>query len=155
MYYLLAHIIDPLEVGSVVSRLPLHMSLVHWFSTNAPFSQIDTKLQDALKSQKTMTLSVGDEDFFGPDKNILVNKITKEKELINTHKAIIQALSYLNITHTNPEWTNDGWNPHVTHQKNRHLNKDDKFLFNSVSLIASDNYGGGSRKILDTINLQQ
>ena len=152
MYYLIAHMIDKVAVGTTVQKLPLHMTFVHWFEINVSFEQIEVELKNLLQNQKPIRLSVRGEDLFGIHKNILVNRVLRDKELLELHKTIIALLDSLRVTHTNPQWTNDGWNPHVTHKQNQRMREGDEFLFNSVSIISSDNYETGQRKILDMIN---
>lgn len=144
--------IDRVEAGDLVQELPLHMTCVRWFETQVPCKQIEVALRNLLHSQKPIKLLAGKEDLFGVRKNVPVNRIIRSAELLKFHKTIVTLLNSLPVIHTNPQWINDGWNPHVTHKQNRRMCEGDEFLFNSVSIVSSDDYESGKRQMLSTID---
>ena len=145
--------IRPLEVGEIVDSLPLHMTFVHWFSSSSTPVQIKEIMKGALTDEPPFQLMVGKEDMFGPGKDILVNRVGRTDQLLRFHKNMLRALKKARAQHTNLDWTGNGWNPHVTQKSNDKLSPGETFLFDSISLVSSNDFEHGPRKLEATINL--
>lgn len=146
--------IDPLPEAAVVDDLPLHMTLVHWFESNAQPEELINTVQASIQAAQPLNLIVEHEAMFGENNTVRVNRVGRTPDLYEFHNKLVDNLSLLNVRHTAPQWVRTGWQPHVTHKGARHLAQGSKFTCNSVSIVASDNAGHGKRTIVGTLPFQ-
>ncbi len=153
MFYLVAHMITPMTADEKAPPLPLHMTLVHWFETNIPQTQLQKAVASSIETKAPVTVQIGPEALFGLSKDIRVNRVNRNNSIMHLHETLLDALKKHHVRHTNPQWTRAGWNPHVTHQPTGRLYEGDSFTVDSVSLICSNDYIAGKRLLLATYPL--
>jgi 2'-5' RNA ligase len=144
--------IKPMEVGTTAEGLPLHMTFVHWFQSSTAQDRVVSVVSRVLSKQKPLQLVVGEQDLFGENKDVVVNKVDRTKELFMLHKRLVQSLNKISVQHTNDNWVDDGWAPHVTHKTQSKLSPHDEFIVDSVSIVSSDDFKHGQRYLLATIS---
>ena len=129
------------------------MTLVHWFQSSTPHEQIVSTVKTVVSGQAPLQLVVEKEDLFGENKDVLVNRVSRTDELLQLHNKLVWSLEEIGVVHTNNDWVGDGWNPHVTHKAKSKLLPNDTFIVDSVSIVCSDDFKHGQRKLLATISL--
>lgn len=125
--YLLILEITPLKIEDRHDMLPLHCTLVHWFWLDQSPEIVAAQLQVALGDTGTIKLTAGGEQTFtgktkgGKTVPVTVNDIRLTPQLRTLHEHACSALEELDVRYSEPQYTHDGFNPHVTHQKDGQL----------------------------------
>lgn len=149
--YIFVHRIDtgsPFE-----SRIPLHVTLLHWFESNAPVKKITEGAREVLQVTRPMTTYATEEDLFGPDLDIPVMRLARTQEMLDLHIALLGFVKNIKGTLLGAQWTgSDAWNPHVTHALETRLSVGDVVEIDSIDLIAG--HADGSRTLIDTVRLK-
>lgn len=115
--YLLALEVEPVEVSKAYVALPLHCTVVHWFRSEKPPAEIIRAITEIVSSTPPLEIISGKPDLFGKDKDVPVNRIEKDETILELHKTLHTALQRIGVTDVVPEWTQDGFIPHVTRQR--------------------------------------
>lgn len=116
--YILVHFVEPVAVGYQFERSrnawPLHITLVPWF-----YGAMDMPLQRALqivaRPIAPVTVRVGGEALFGPNKDIPVNVISNPEALHELHESLLVAVQTAEGVVENPQFIGDTYTPHITH----------------------------------------
>lgn len=153
MYYLIAHLIKQIPEDSIITVLPLHMTLVHWFYAEIDEDELTRICKHVSEDTESFEVQVAEEAMYGLDKNIRVNKIVRDKALFELHNKLIDRLEKVDIQYTEPQWVRESWNPHVTHQKSGRLYDGDRFVVDSVDLISANSISS-DRKILKKLKFR-
>lgn len=153
MLYLFVHFIKPVPDRTEVESLDLHMTLVHWFEADAEPSEVVSACKAVLIDTRPFAVQVAGEDMFGPNQDTPVNRVARSDELFALHNQLIRSLTSVGARDTEPRWSGDGWNPHVTHKKTGRLYEGDSLMVDSVTLISAKTLGG-SRAIEKTLRLE-
>lgn len=156
--YLLMNEITPVTVGERRMMLPLHSTLLHWFWLDSETSVDD--MVDLLKDIKTKPLRLipsGEEVFTAAtdDGTLPVHVTTLERthELIDLHERVCSTLVCLDAVHEKPEFTHEGFRPHITHQQGETVNPKGYVSKNLYIVTADKPEYGNTRHILAKIAL--
>ncbi|HET6746897.1 MAG TPA: 2'-5' RNA ligase family protein [Candidatus Saccharimonadales bacterium] len=150
--------LEALEVGTEFpsSGWPLHITLADTFAIKRQETDFDSKLQTLLANQKVVTVTVGDDEFFGPEKQTRVALLIPNEELRALHYTIVHLLKQEGATFNNPEYNEGGFRPHSTVQAHARLNKDERVTISSLCLIDMfPNDDPYQRRVLTKVNLHQ
>lgn len=119
--YLIASEITPVEVGERRLMLPLHSTLMHWFCLDdeTPLAELTDAVADTFTrsirlipaEEKVFTASTMDGDM-----PVRVTTLRRTPELIDLHERLCSRLVSLDAQHEKPEYTHEGFHPHITHQ---------------------------------------
>lgn len=153
--YIFVHLIDKKPVGSSLGlQIPLHMTILHWFSTESPASGIIEATSLAIKNIGQINTIATDDDLFGPERDIPVIRVNRTPELLQLHQNLVQSMKELGAEF-DERWVGEAnWNPHVTHKPNRRLHAGDKLLINNIDLISKDK-NNGVRRIVHRFKLNK
>lgn len=125
--YLIILEITPLNAKDTYDMLPLHCTLVHWFWLKQEPEEVAQRLRAAVRGTAPIVLKVGPEKIFsGKNKDgalvpVTVNVIELTPELRTVHEQACMALEDMDVRYSAPQYVHDGFNPHVTHQKDGQL----------------------------------
>ncbi len=155
--YLVALEITSVEIGKTYNGLPLHCTLVNWFQTNK-IEYLITDIQKLLESQPPVLLKVGNEDQFtgmtssGPIP-VRVNKVQKTRAIKKLHDEIVAMLKAYDVDFVAPQYLNEGYVPHITHQEDGRAQQGDAIGVDSLFVAEADDAAyGNPRKIIYTGN---
>lgn len=129
-----------IEVGAVVlgktfQRMPLHCTLIHWFCSDREPSEIERCVIEAAMTQpKTVLRSLGP-SLFGPDKNIPVHILEKNRELEDLHMNIFNALNDLLVTFTHPAYVGPEYKPHISDSEGAYFFTGSEMLAERIYLV--------------------
>lgn len=112
--YLVALEIDPVGVDEYHEGLPLHSTIMHWFETDRPSSDVVEVVASVVGHTQPMELIGGAPDYFGLKKNVPVNRVANYEPVLALHKKLYEGLMSINVEHSAPYWTLDGFNAHVS-----------------------------------------
>lgn len=136
------------------SSWPLHTTLADVFAvplTTQELLQLLTNCIPVLHSVKT---KAEDDRFFGPEKQVRVTLLHKTKEITALHEDIITELKKAGAVFNDPQYTLDGFLPHVTVQRHARVQAGDDVHIQSIGLVDMFPDGDGhERKVLKTWQL--
>lgn len=155
--YVLVKLLEKLEEGAEFpsSNWPLHVTIVANFAIDWNGNDITKKLQLLLAEQKPVKLIAGDDEYFGPQGNILVTVLNENDSLLSFHKKLVSLLKDSGGTFDEPQYLEDSYRAHATVQKDTRLEKGDHVLIDELSVI--DMFPDEDinwRKLLKTIKLR-
>lgn len=134
---MLAFELDPVELGRVYVRLPLHCTVMHWFLADAPAEKIWESVLPVFRATRPITLISGEPDYFGPSRGpkiIAVNRLENEPRLRTLHEGLYHAVEPIGVKHTEP-YVLDNFNFHVTQQGPRRFAQGQTHLATTAYLI--------------------
>jgi hypothetical protein len=158
--YLIMNEVTPVAVGERRAMLPLHNTLIHWFWLDAEIPINDTVqlLEDAY-TRSIRLIPNGTEVFTAPtnDGNMPVHVTTLERthELVDLHERVCSSLVSLDAVHEKPEYTHEGFRPHITHQQDEIVNPAGYISKNLYIVTADRPEYGNMRQILAKIALKK
>lgn len=132
--YLLVLEIEPVMVNKVYVALPLHCTVVPWFRSNQSPANILKAITSIVQDQPQIELISGSDDLFGKDKDVPVNRIVNHEEVREFHTKLLTVLQGIGVTDTQPQWTKDGFTPHVTRQKSGQFEEGRRFTATKLYL---------------------
>lgn len=134
--YLLALEIEPVMVNKVYIALPQHCTVVHWFRSEESPAQVIKTVSEIASSQPPIEIVSGAPDLFGLAKDVPVNRILNDETIRAFHKRLhTELLQKLSIEDTEPQWTQAGFNPHVTRQRSGRFEEGRKVLVRTMYLV--------------------
>lgn len=150
--YIYVYMIDKQPVGSTFKFVPLHMTALHWFSTEKNPKTIISATTAVLQDLTKISTYATEEAMFGPDKDVPVMKLDRTSELINLHLKLVKAMQSLSVIF-DERWTGEvKWYPHVTHKTDIRLYPGDQVLVSDIDLIMRERVDS-DRIILERFNL--
>ena len=126
--YSLALEIEPVEVNKVYIALPLHCTVVHWFRSDRSPADIVKSISAIASSAAPIELVAGAPDMFGLQKDVPVNRLLDDKQVMDLHRQLHAQLQTLGVVDVVPQWTNDGFNTHVTRQRSGRFEQGRRFV---------------------------
>lgn len=115
--YLLALEIEPVEVNKVYVALPLHCTVVPWFRSNMIPAEVRKIVSPIAEATPPRNIVSGRPDMFGEAKDVPVNRLVDNDYIVGLHHELYAALEKAGIQGVVPQWTGDGFTPHVTRQR--------------------------------------
>jgi hypothetical protein len=157
--YLLALEITPLEIGKTYTSLPLHCTLVPWFSLDMQSKDCLKAIRSFLKGASPVQLIAGQQKTFTAKTAhgiipLTVNTIKLSVDLRELHLHICEKLDTLGARYATPQYVKEGFTPHVTHQGDEKLVASEVHCSEALYLIAADTPEyGTSRRVISKIKL--
>ncbi len=101
----------PLAIGDrfLTRDWPLHITIVPVFTADATLEHV----ADALYGQR-LTVTGGGEERFGRGNSVRVTVIEPTPNILSLHRGLLQNLAPLHPVFDEPDFTGDGFRPHVT-----------------------------------------
>ena len=155
--YTIICLLEDVEEGYSFSSSdwPLHTTLIDTFAIDWDVETLQMKIHEVAQEQiSTSTNGVKDE-YFGPNKEVHVILLEKNKDLNNIHYALLQKLKEGNLILNDPQFSEEGYLPHSTVQKHKQVNVGDTININNLALIdVFPNEDPYQRKVLKTVKLK-
>lgn len=155
--YCLVKLLEKLDEGAeftAINYWPLHTTLASNFIVDWESTDLLNKLSDVLSNIKPVSVSAGEDEFFGGERKTQVTVLDMNEELMSLHKQIIKTLKEAGAIFDEPQYNEDGYRAHATVQKGHRLNKGDNLLIDEVTIVDMfPNQDITRRKILKTIKL--
>lgn len=151
--YALVHLFEDLPKGYEfsASNWPLHITIADVFAISSRSKELLADLA-GLRTLHPINSEAEDEDWFGENKDIHVHLMTKPIHLQELHEDVLEILSKNSVVFNNPEYTGDGFKPHVTVSKNSTFNIGDSVAVDSITLIDMfPNQDPTKRRIIGTV----
>lgn len=136
--YLLALEIEPVDINRVYVALPLHCTMMSWFYSDKPPAEVVRAIQPVVQNHEPIELVSGEPDSFGVEKDVPVNRLVDEQQLMQFHEALHGALQSIGASYKSPQWVGQGFTPHVTRQKSGRFETDTRFLATKLYLCEAE-----------------
>jgi 2'-5' RNA ligase len=119
---------------------PLHITIIgNYFGTDA--EQLVSSIDAVIAGVSTFKVIVGQEDYLGPNSDILVNRIQLSEKLEQIHVSLVDALEKEGVEFSNSDFLRAGYKPHITvHEKSRKSNGDN-IIVSCISLVQLEKDG--------------
>ena len=117
------------------SSWPLHVTLADTFFVDWEQNKTLDQLSDLCKISTSFTVSTAEDILLGADRNIPARKLLDTVELVKLHTDIIAILTNSGAVFNNPEYTNAGFLPHITHQPDKNIPEDVLVAFDTLYII--------------------
>ena len=153
--FVIVHFIkgDPRNKEFNSSDWPLHVTLLGNFNTETPGSDLMEMLLNHAKRLKPFDLRVGEEALFGHNKDILVNTIELNKEIMALHENLKGLIDSIGAIYDSPQYIGKNYKPHATVQKVDRTHQNEIVRVNSFSLVDMEPDGVKSkRRLIKTFN---
>ena len=153
--YVIVHFVrgDPEQKEFKSSDWPLHVTLSGNFNTNETEVGLVNKLLSYSQTLSPITLKVGRKEMFGPNKNIEVNVLEMNEEILNLHLGLKDTLDSLESTFDTPQYVGSGYKAHSTVQGDDKLNDGEDITIKSFSLVDMEPNGDtGKRRFIKTFS---
>ncbi len=135
---------------------PLHVTLVDTFAVDWEKTNLFEKLSALLAKQKPVEVVAGDDEYFGPQKQIQVTTLKMTPELQSLHNDIIALFKSVNAVFNEPQYVGEGFVAHSTVQKHARLHKGDIVKIDELTIVDMFPHGDGEqRKLLRTIKFSE
>jgi 2'-5' RNA ligase len=115
--FIIAYMVEPIDVGKRFTLWPLHMTLLPWF--DAPdVKAVKRELTKKLTATRTFEVSVGERSSFGVDKRLPVMLINPSPELKALHEKLLEMVEK-NGWQLRGRYTGASFKPHITQKGGR------------------------------------
>lgn len=129
--------VDQVEPGSEHPRgqLPLHVTLLGPFSTTAELEQIVGVVGGAIAGMAPIGIRVGDDELFGPNRDIEVSLLDDDAEVTDAHRLILDASRFIRARLDSPEYAGDGFRAHVTVLPDDRLERGEVHELDEIAIV--------------------
>lgn len=153
--YVLVKFLENIDEGAEFSAAnwPLHVTLASNFVVDWENTGLFEKLSALLAKQKPVPAIAGNDDHFGPQKQVHVTTLDMNPKLVALHEDIIAVLKSVGAVFDEPQYLEEGYRAHATVQSDTNrLRKDDAITIDEITIVDMFPRGDISqRKTLKTI----
>lgn len=135
--YTLIQLLEPMPEGTEYDwkEWPLHVTVADIFAIHWDVPTLLEKLSEFAQSRPNATAVVGDDTFFGSERQTRVALLQASPELLALHADVVNLLERGGVVFNHPEFTGSGFLPHSTVQAHARLNKGETVTFDALTLI--------------------
>lgn len=135
--YVIVAPLEPLHVADSfsVSQWPLHVTVAPNFQAAVDTDDLIQALHQVCLRLEQVDVLVGNEDLFGPDANIPVNVVEHDDGLSVIHETLINALVSLGAGLDTPEYSRQGYRPHITITPTSRARAGDRIRLRQLALV--------------------
>ncbi|AKM80938.1 TPA: hypothetical protein DDX46_04540 [Candidatus Saccharibacteria bacterium] len=153
--YVIIKLLKRLQDGDefLPENYPLHITIVPSFQLERMDDTLLGKIKQLCSNLKTFSLTAGEDEFFGPNREVHVTTMIMNDELQELHTSLVSILSDAHAIFDEPQYILENYRAHATVQEAVRLNKGDSVVFDDITII--DKLPNGSptkRKLLKTLN---
>lgn len=138
--YLLTSSIDPIKKGEQFTdgSLPRHVTIQQWFTLRyAP--AFKNALQNFATTLEAIEITATEDAEFGPNNDVPVRLVRNMGRLARLHTKTGELIERFGGELKNPEWTGDGYNPHVTYVDGIALEEGETVSLRTIEMIRREN----------------
>jgi 2'-5' RNA ligase len=135
---IIVHMLQPQAVGSYFDRQrwPLHITLLQWFgATQSQHEPLERSLRLLAQAAPSVSVTVGEEAAFGPNREVPVHVITQSQPLMTLHQDLLSLINLLQLPLRSPQYTGEHFTPHVTQHEDRHARIGDTITVSDFYLV--------------------
>lgn len=154
--YVIVKFLEQVDEGTEfpASSWPLHITLASNFVVDWENTDLFEKLSALLAKRKPVEATVGEDEYFGPQKQVHVTLLEMNEELTSLHNDIVALLKGCDAVFDEPQYLEKGYRAHATVQQHTRLHKGDAVRIDELTIVDMFPRGDISRrKVLRTIKL--
>jgi 2'-5' RNA ligase len=144
--------LEELEVGSVFTKWPLHITIVPWFFYESDLDELIRQMQKKLTNFRAFKVRVLGQAMFGPAGDVPVKLIEKNENLTKLHASLYHLLLSAKASPEREEYNTASYTPHITVRGDRNIDSGTEVMVNSVDILQDLKDGHMSRQIIARIN---
>src|SRR6266852_980706 len=135
--YVLVSLLEKMDEGTEfpATNWPLHVTLASNFVVDWERTNLLEKLSALLAGRKPIVTTAGDDEHFGPQKQVHVTLLEMSDELKSLHNDIIALLKSVGAVFDEPQYLEDGYRAHATVQRHVRLHKGDTVHINALTIV--------------------
>jgi 2'-5' RNA ligase len=134
--HLVVTLFEPVKMGEVFIDWPLHTTIVPWFAVEAERQlELHKLLSDLANQHKPISIKVGKTTLFGINHDLPVNIVEPNNELIKLHRDVFNTLETNNFPIHQKTYCGDGYQAHITQQKQRKIAEGENLEITKLALI--------------------
>ena len=153
--YVIIKLLEKLQDGDefLPENYPLHITIVPSFQLEKMNDALLGKIKQLCNDLKPFSLTAGEDEFFGPNREVHVTTMIMNDELKELHANLVSILSDAGAIFDESQYMLENYRAHATVQETVRLNEGDSIIFDSITVI--DKLPNGlptKRKLLKTLN---
>ncbi len=153
--YVIIKLLEQLKDGDEFSpeNYPLHITIVPSFQLERMDDVLLGIIKQLCNNFKAFVLTAGEDEFFGPNREVHVTTMIMNDELQELHDSLVSTLSDAGAIFDEPQYMLENYRAHATVQETIRLHEGDSIIVDSITVI--DKLPNGlptKRKILKTLN---
>jgi hypothetical protein len=113
--FIIVSFLKPQELNFEFTKWPNHITIVPWMRTDQLKSFI-CEVTKKCQITREISYKIGQIDYFGPNKDVLVSRIEKNEELQNLHVNLLEIALKLD-NKINLTFCKNNYLPHITHHE--------------------------------------
>jgi 2'-5' RNA ligase len=154
--YVIIKLLEKLQDGYEFSPedYPLHITIVPSFQLENMNDVLLNKIKQLCNNLKAFNLTAGEDEFFGPNKEVHVTTMIMNDELQGLHTSLVSILSDADAIFDEPQYMLENYRAHATVQETIRLHEGDSIALDDITVI--DKLPNGlptKRKLLKTLKL--
>lgn len=135
---------------------PLHVTVVPNFEIDCNYDNLKAELLSIVSPLGPALAQANNDDFFGPNNDILVTRLEPTPKLALIHNTIVDFLEKQGAVFELPIRLRSDYKPHVTVHINNRIYKGDVVNIDELSIVGKATEGSPSlRKVLGGIKLAE
>lgn len=155
--YVIVKFLEPVADGTEfdAKHWPLHVTLASNFVIDRKGVGLFEKLTTLASTEKGITATAGQDDSFGPQKQVHVTTLVMTPALKQLHTHIIALLKDLGATFDEPQYQEAGYRAHATVQIDNRLHEHDVVTIDELTVVDMFPHSDiERRKTMQTFRLQ-
>lgn len=149
--YVIIKLLVQLKEGDEFSpeNYPLHITIVPSFQLERMDDVLLDKIKQFCDNLKAFTLAAGQDDFFGPNREVQVTTMVMNDEIRRLHNGLVGILTGAGAVFDEPEYMFENYQAHATVQRAIRLHNNDSVAVEDITIIDKlPNGNSGKRKLL-------
>src|SRR5690606_35864259 len=154
--YVIIKLLEQLKEGDEFSpeNYPLHITIVPSFQLERMDDVLLGKIKRLCDNLKAFTLTAGQDEYFGPNREVHVTTMVMNDEIRRLHNRLVGILADAGAIFDEPEYMFKNYHAHATVQRATRLYSNDSVTVEDVTIIDKlPNGNPDKRKLLKTLYL--
>lgn len=153
--YVIIKLLEQLKEGDEFSpeNYPLHITIVPSFQLEKLDDVLLGKIKQLCNNFKAFVLVAGEDEFFGPNREVHVTTMVMNDKLQELHDSLVSVLLDAGAIFDEPQYMLENYRAHATVQETVRLHEGDSIIVDRITVI--DKLPNGlptKRKLLKTLN---
>ncbi len=156
--YVIIKLLEQLKDGDEFSpeNYPLHITIVPSFQLESMNNSLLKKIEQFCSDFDVFTITAGEDEFFGPSKEVHVTTMIMNDEIRRLHNGLVDILSDAGAIFDEPEYMLENYHAHATVQEAIRLHSSDSVAVENITIIDKlPNGNSGKRKLLKTLHFSK
>lgn len=155
--YVVVKMLESLTVGDVFlsGQWPLYVTIVPNFEIDWDEKRLTSEIENILAVHRSFIVKVQDDDWFGPNKDVLVTRLDLTLELADIHNKLVDMLERNGAVFELPIILKGNYKPHATVQYAKRVKKGDALSIDQLTIVDKEPDGNPEkRRVLAEIRLK-